>query len=205
MLEPFPHVIIHYLESDALLRDCVAEIPNASDARWRRFRNDRERKLEGGAPMWGPQTCEYFDRLAGFAETLALTFDLGEVPTLEMIGGGYHLIAPGGYLDVHTDFSVSPKTGRYRRINVLTYLNDGWGDDDGGELELWDDDGCVVKIKPEFGTTVAFTTSATSWHGHPNPTKRWRASLAGYFFTEQPPPGFVDQSTRWHPNGGNRA
>ena len=26
-------------------------------------------------------------------------------------------------------------------------------------------------------------TSSMSWHGHPKPCTRWRASLAAYFFT----------------------
>jgi hypothetical protein len=106
--------------------------------------------------------------------------------------------------DVHSDFSVSPSTRRFRRLNVLTFLNKQWADDDGGILELWDHEGPAVKVKPEFGTTVAFVTSATSWHGHPEPTKRYRASIAAYFFTVAPPPDFVQQSTVWHPNGGRK-
>jgi Rps23 Pro-64 3,4-dihydroxylase Tpa1-like proline 4-hydroxylase len=105
---------------------------------------------------------------------------------------------------VHSDFSRSPSTGRYRRVNVLTYLNHDWTDP-GGHLELWADDGPTVSVAPEFGTTVAFITSATSWHGHPKPADRWRASLAAYFFTDDPPPDFREQSTVWHPKRGGRA
>jgi len=189
---------------DELLLACRMEIPDASDHRWRRYGNDNELKLEGPAVMWGPATLEDFTQLALGAPTLSEHFGIDGLQ-METIGGGYHLIPPGGYLGIHTDFSRSPQTQQYRRLNVLTYLNVDWGDDDGGELELWDDTRCIESIKPEFGTTVAFVTSSTSWHGHPKPTKRWRASLAGYFFTADPPPDFREQSTVWHPIGGAHA
>jgi len=187
-----------------LLLACRLEMPAADDPRWRRYGNDNELKLEGPPAMWGPSTVDYFDRLATMAPMLSEHFGIDGL-TMETIGGGFHLIPPGGYLGIHTDFSRSPATGRYRRLNVLTYLNVEWGDDDGGELELWNDTECVQSIKPEFGTTVAFVTSSTSWHGHRNPTRRWRASLAGYFFTETAPSDFREQSTVWHPIGGCHA
>lgn len=201
---PFPHMVIpaDVVDLDTL-RAARNEMPPASDPRWRRYGNDHELKLEGPPPMWGPATSFYFDALADMAELFAAEFDLPELH-METIGGGYHLIPPGGYLDIHTDFSRSPDTGRYRRLNVLAYLNDAWTDNEGGHLELWDDNGPAVKITPEFGTIAAFVTSATSWHGHPTPTTRWRASLAAYFFTDTPPEGYMPQSTVWHPNGGRR-
>jgi hypothetical protein len=189
---------------DELLLACRMEIPSDGDPRWRRYGNDHEMKFEGPAPMWGPATLEYFTQLALWAPTLSEHFGIDGLQ-METIGGGYHLIPPGGYLGIHTDFSRSPATSHYRRLNVLTYLNVEWGEDDGGELELWDDEKCLQSIRPEFGTTVAFITSSTSWHGHPKPTKRWRASLAGYFFTADPPPDFREQSTVWHPIGGRHA
>jgi hypothetical protein len=200
-LDPFPHVILRdWFDSD-LLEDVAAEFPDADSKAWRRYGNDQERKMEGPPIMWGRRTRQYFDILNGRRSELADAFQIPGL-TMETIGGGYHLIPPGGYLDVHSDFSVSPATKRFRRVNVLTYLNKDWDFDDGGMLELWDSTGCAVSVLPEFGTTVAFVTSATSWHGHPVPTKRWRASVAAYFFTVAPPPDFVNQSTVWHPNGG---
>lgn len=187
-----------------LLLACRLEMPDASDPRWRRYGDDHELKLEGPPAMWGLSTIEYFNQLAEWAPVLSDHFSIDNL-VMETIGGGFHLIPPGGYLGIHTDFSRSPQTSRYRRLNVLTYLNVEWGDDDGGDLELWDDEKCVQSIRPEFGTTVAFVTSSTSWHGHPKPTRRWRASLAGYFFTETPPSDFREQSTVWHPIGGRHA
>jgi hypothetical protein len=51
-----------------------------------------------------------------------------------------------------------------------------------------------------MGRTVIFATSATSWHGHPEPTThRWRKSIAAYFFTEEHAPDcdHSQRSTVW--------
>ena len=102
---------------------------------------------------------------------------------------------------MHADFNRSPQTGLYRRLNVLTYLNEDWTDE-GGWLCLFghDAEGRAIHkyIPPEMGLTVIFETSATSWHGHPVAAQRWRKSLAAYFFSPEPPPGYEeDQSTVW--------
>lgn len=195
--DPFPHAVGTMFDP-ALLARVVAEFPTADSLGWKRYNGEHELKLEGPPAMWGDATCEYFTTLGDMAGFLA---ELTGIDGLQMetIGGGYHLIPPGGHLAVHTDFNRSPTSGLFRRLNVLTYLNERWNDDDGGHLELWDDDGLALKIAPEFGTTVIFETSDQSWHGHPVPTRRWRRSLAAYFFSTEEPPGYrADHSTVWH-------
>lgn len=178
------------------LRAVLAEFPAVSVPGWKRYNNGTERKMEGPPGLWGQATRGVFKLIESRIPQLEDTFGIDGLH-METVGGGYHLIEPGGFLAVHSDFSVSPHTRRYRRLNVLTYLNDDW-DDPGGHLELWDNDGQVVDVVPEFGRTVVFETSATSWHGHPKPAQRWRRSIAAYMFTDQPPEGFAgEQSTVW--------
>jgi hypothetical protein len=103
-----------------------------------------------------------------------------------------HQTTAGGYLDVHADFNVHPRTKLLRRLNVLLYLNPGWRDDYGGELELWDRGmtRCVVRIAPLFNRCVVFTTSDESFHGHPHPLATppgvTRKSLALYYYSLAP-------------------
>jgi Rps23 Pro-64 3,4-dihydroxylase Tpa1-like proline 4-hydroxylase len=194
--DPFPHAVGNLFDAE-LLDAVLDEFPSAEHPGWRRYGNDREVKLEGPPALWGEATQRYFDQLAGMADALTELTGIADLQ-METIGGGYHLIPPGGYLDVHTDFNRSPQSNLYRRLNVLTYLNKDWHDD-GGRLELWDDDGLVVEITPEFATTAIFETSDRSWHGHPKPASRWRKSVAAYFFSPEPPPGYrADHSTVWH-------
>jgi len=137
--------------------------------------------------MESPSMCAYMSALCGFDRLY---------PDYERFGGGQHIItAPGGYLGVHADFTHHPKSGMRRALNVLLYLNEDWKPGDGGELELWDSEmkAARVTIAPLFNRAVIFKTSPTSFHGHPEPTRRGvRRSLAVYYYVpsvmQQPKP-----------------
>jgi hypothetical protein len=191
--DPFPHAVIDGWFDADLLTLVADEFPDEADPRWRRFANSLEGKYEGGPTMWGPNTRDYFDVLASRTQDLGAMFGIADL-TMETIGGGYHLIPPGGRLEIHTDFNRSPKTNLYRRLNVLTYLNHEW-DEPGGLLVLRGTAG-DIEVAPEFGRTVMFETSDFSWHGHPVPAQRWRKSVAAYFFSPDPAFGYrADHST----------
>lgn len=197
--DPFPNVIVDGLWPDDLLDAVVAEFPDLT-AGWRRYGNDNEHKLEGGPDLWGPAIHILFATLRS-PDTIARLEDLTGIRGLvmETVGGGYHLIPPGaGRLAVHTDFNRSPHSNLYRRLNCLVYLNRDWRDP-GGRLELWPDgDGDPTVVAPEFNRIVIFETSDRSWHGHPQPADRWRLSVAAYYFSPDPPPGYrEDHSTVW--------
>lgn len=193
---PFPHVVADGLWDDRLLDLIVGEFPDPSTD-WQRFDNDRELKLGGGTDLWGPVTQRMVARLGdvNFCRSLSVLFDIPDL-TMQTVGGGYHLIPPGGKLGVHADFNRSGDL--HRRLNLLIYLNRDWTDDDGGHLELWDADRCVERVLPVFNRTVIFATSSTSFHGHPVPLPgpRWRKSLAVYYFSPEPAPDYDhDHST----------
>jgi hypothetical protein len=82
----------------------------------------------------------------------------------------------------------------------LLYLNDGWCPEWNGQLELWDADmtHCVERVEPIFGRVVIFTTTSTSYHGHPDPIRppegTTRKSLALYYYTNGRPAGEVAAS-----------
>jgi hypothetical protein len=197
--DPFPHLVVDgYWDADQL-REVIAEMPDPDEPGWRRYDNSTERKLEGPPMLWGPATGRLFNSFEAFAPLLGAAFGIPNLH-METVGGGYHLIEPGGYLAIHADFNRSPNTNRYRRLNLLVYLNDDW-QDPGGRLELWDANRCVESIAPEFNRMVVFETSSTSWHGHPTPASRYRRSVAAYYFTDAPPRGYgQDHSTVWHAN-----
>jgi Rps23 Pro-64 3,4-dihydroxylase Tpa1-like proline 4-hydroxylase len=201
-LHPFPHLVADGLFRSEQLVNVVKEFPDRNAPGWKSFSNSTERKLEGSHPrMWGVATVLLLRQMELQAQGLAKAF--GTPPlTMETTGGGYHLIEPGGYLAMHADFSRSPATGRYRWLNMLVYLNHDW-QEEGGQLQLWDDDGPAVTVAPEFNRTVVFRTSGSSWHGHPVPNVRPRRSIAAYFYADEPAPGYIgDHSTRWHPKAG---
>ena len=188
--DPFDHSVVDDMWDGDMLRDCRSEMPQPSDPRWRRFSNTHERKLGGSDDMFGPRTAELMAKLssAELCAELQSKFGIGSPLTMSTYGGGYHLIEPGGFLDVHVDFNRA-ENGLYRRLNLLIYLNDTW---DGGALELSSSpDGEVTVIAPAFNRTVIFATSDVSWHGPPKPTVGyWRRSIAAYYFSKEPPPNY---------------
>jgi len=195
--EPFPHVVIDDWWDSTLLRNVLDEFPAPDNPGWQRFENDQERKLAGPPRLWGSSTLALYNEIEDRGVEIGEAFGIQDLK-METVGGGYHCIEPGGFLQIHADFNRSPKTNRFRRLNLLIYLNDQWNDP-GGHLELWDKDGPIADIAPEFNRTVIFETSDHSWHGHPTPAKRWRRSVAAYFFTEEAPQGYsTEHSTIWH-------
>lgn len=171
----------------ALLDRVVSELPPPTAKGWCRFGGRHEAGKWANETDIGPAGAELVDAMTDVGtEWGAEMFGLGDL-TLSLYGGGYHLIEPGGFLDRHVDFAQHPD-GRWRRANLLIYLNRGWADS-GGNLELSDDDGTVfAEIVPEFGTAVLMESSDRSWHGHPTKSARWRLSFAGYLYSESPGP-----------------
>ena len=192
--EPFPHAVVDGWWDEALLERVASEFPAPDAPGWRRYANGNESKLEGPPTMWGQGVRDLLDEVAASIPDLERAFGIPDL-SMETVGGGYHLIPPGGFLGVHTDFSRSPRTGLYRRLNLLVYLNGTWTDP-GGRLQLWGDE-MAADVAPEWNRTVVFATSSRSWHGHPLPASRWRRSVAAYFYSPVAPEGFVEQSTVW--------
>lgn len=109
----------------------------------------------------------------------------------DSMGSGLHLGENNSFLDIHVDFSMNTKLNVYRRINMLIYLNEGWQEDWGGNLELWDGklSKCHHKISPISNRCVLFETSDESYHGYdlitvPNDDIK-RKSIYAYFYTKE--------------------
>ena len=69
-------------------------------------------------------------------------------------GGGWHLHARGGKLNVHLDYSVHPKLHLERRLNLIVYLAQGWDPAWGGALGLWTHDADRTST-PEIWSTAS--------------------------------------------------
>ena len=124
-------------------------------------------------------------------------------------GGGIHMNCRGALLKIHADFNRHPQWHVDRRLNLLLYLNEGWQTAWGGDLELWSADmqACLKKIAPVAGRCVIFSTSSTSFHGHPEPIDCpedvSRKSIALYYYSN--PPRTSDEpvhSTLWQARPG---
>ena len=198
---PFPHVVIDGVLPPELLERVVAELPGPEDWSGHDDWNvaDRADAVKLSIPNdWdlGPTTRLLLNQFnsAVFVNFLEhLTGIDGLLPDPYYFGGGLHQIEQGGFLKVHADFNVHHRLNLDRRLNALLYLNDGWQDEWGGHLELWDAsmEHAVERIAPVVNRLVVFATTDTSFHGHPDPLTCpagvRRRSLALYYYTNGRP------------------
>ncbi len=191
---PFPHVVIDGLFEDDAVQAVLDEFPAPGATDWARFDNPRERKLgfHHERTAISPKIRAFLEEMNSFEMLLfleKLTGIDGLIPDPYFGGGGLHQIERGGFLGVHVDFNVHPKLHVHRRLNLLLYLNRGWREEYGGHLELWNADAtiCEKRILPLFNRTVTFSTTDTSFHGHPHPLtcpEGWtRKSVSLYYYT----------------------
>jgi hypothetical protein len=195
--QPFPHAVLDGLFPDETLDRVLAAFPSPEQMAWAKFENETEKKLgysyrttldpvlqEFLWKMNSPVALEFLERLTGIE---------GLIPDPYFGGAGPHQIVPGGYLAVHADFNWHPKMKLDRRLNLLVYLNKDWREDYGGHLELWNADvtECGQRILPRFNRTVVFSTTDSSFHGHPRPLScppdRTRKSMSLYYYTNGRP------------------
>jgi hypothetical protein len=192
--DPFPHITIDGLFDEAELDAVVAEFPRPDATRWMAFDSPNEKKLGffHEFSTISPVVRRFLDAMNGFEMLLfleALTGIEGLIPDPYFGGGGLHQIEPGGYLKIHADFNIHPKLHLDRRVNLLVYLNRDWQEEWGGHLELWNADMSSrrQRIAPLFNRTVVFSTTDTSFHGHPHPLACpagvTRKSVSLYYYT----------------------
>jgi hypothetical protein len=194
---PFPHIVMDDFLPEAVLDEVLAEFPRPRDADWFAFDNPNERKLATkDDTAMGDATRHVLAELnsSAFIDFLEhLTGIEALVPDPHLVGGGLHQIERGGHLKVHADFNRHPRLGLERRLNVLIYLNRDWQEEYGGAFELWNRDmsRCEARVLPVFNRCVVFSTTSTSFHGHPEPLTcpegETRKSMALYYYSRDRP------------------
>ena len=197
---PFRHVVIDDFFQEDVALQLASEFPDYNDPNiWSVYNNPIEKKKL--TPHWDlfPKTTyqvfsmmntpEFVEKIRKITGISNLVADYG------MHGGGWHMHARGGLLNMHKDYSIHPKLGMERRCNIIIYMTPDWQQEWGGGLELWshnDETGlpkeCVTKVYNKFNRAVLFDTAQNSWHGLPDeitcPEGVYRKSLAIYYLSE---------------------
>lgn len=216
---PFPHIVIDDFLSAAHVSELNRKFPDPSVKRRMGVKHVPVNIEGGGEAQLGKEWLSreslvdvafrrlYWELNCGtFIGWLqALTGIQGLLADPHLLGGGVHRTKPGGYLKVHADFNKHPNFGLDRRLNLLIYLNENWLPEYGGNLELWPEDlqQCAKSIEPIAGRCVIFSTTSTSFHGHPHPLTcppdRDRRSIALYYYSNGLPEGKVSPAheTLW--------
>ena len=194
---PFPHAVIDDFLPEPIVDALSRAFPEKGQLDWQQFDAAAEKKLATHRVMDLPpvlrhvlmqfnsaEVCRFLETLSGIEHVL---------PDPHFAGGGLHRIEPGGFLKVHVDFNRQPEFELDRRLNLIVYLNEDWDESFGGHLELWNQDmsECAQRVLPIRNRCVVFSTTATSYHGHPDPLTcppgRARRSIAFYYYTNGRP------------------
>ena len=191
---PYPHIALDDVLHPEALEAVCAEFEAIPEDTWTNYLHLNERKFgHTQVAHWGPALQALREELSS-ERFVRFVSEVAGIPGLHaddvMDGGGLHKSLPGGFLNVHADFTAHhSKPGWRRRVNLLLYLNPEWQPGWGGELELWSRDmrACVTRVEPRANRILLFTTDTDSFHGHPEPLRfpagQARRSLALYYFT----------------------
>lgn len=200
---PFGHLVI----DDFLPLDLVELLNESLQSNiiqlrddWKEYNNPLEKKaLMNDYSKFPKEVYSYFLALNSRKVTDLISSISGIdhlIPDVGLHGGGVHIHTRGGKLNVHQDYSLHPRTGLQRRLNIILYLNQTWDIKWGGGLGLYTEkiseeapDELIKTIDCIFNRAVIFDTAPGSWHGLPDPIlcpeNIFRVSLA-YYYTREP-------------------
>ncbi|MGI8884199.1 MAG: 2OG-Fe(II) oxygenase, partial [Pyrinomonadaceae bacterium] len=109
-----------------------------------------------------------------------------------LYAGGISAMAKGHFLQPHLDNSHDYEQKDYRILNLLYYITPDWKAENGGNLELWDNDvNERVEIPSLFDRLVLMSTNDKSWHSV-NEIKAdgVRCCVSNYYFSANSPNGY---------------
>jgi len=201
---PFKHCCIDNFFDDPTFKILLKEFPKLDDPFFYRYDNPIENKLHMQAgknfdnyPIYKQLT----EKLQSdeFIQILRKITGISNLENDEYLHGcGIHYNSKNSKLDLHLDYSIHPKSGKERRINLVIYLNNEWKEEWNGALELWSSDEsgtklgeCLKEIFPNPNTAVIFQTTDASIHGIPKlircPENTGRATFAMYYLSPPRP------------------
>lgn len=199
---PFDHCVVDDFFEIDVARQLEMDFPAYMNKRWMVYDNALEHKKALNSWESFP-TCTYRAFCELYSDhMLSLLSTALEQPVFAdhgLNGGGWHIHGTGGNLNPHLDYSIHPKTGLERVINIIIYLSQDLQAVHGGHFGLWQHDAAARapgslarEIEPKFNRAVLFNTTQNSWHGMSRPLSVpegiYRKSLAIYYM-RQPAPG----------------
>jgi hypothetical protein len=208
--QPYPHLRFTGFLDPYLAAEMARDFPGLQTDAWTRYKHQNENKLGlAKRSLFPPLLGEVVDELNSpdFVQWLSkLTGIPGLVADDSLEGGGLHQSGPGGFLNIHTDFSMHHYHKHWRRrINLILYLNPNWQEQWGGAIELWDRNvrQCVTKVPPLLNEALIFQTDDISYHGFPEPLRcpdgESRKSVALYYYTLETDAHITARSTNYRP------
>ena len=186
----------HFFVDNLLSEEDVAQIYEAfpqDSSIWVQQQSFREQKktfakLDSIDPCIAACTDAFHSDnvLKAIAETTGLT-ELEADP--ELYAGGISMMGLQDFLNPHIDNSHDATRKRYRRLNLLYYITPDWSQNNGGNLELWNEQVTQPKvIASKYNRLVVMETNKYSWHSvQPVSIDENRCCISNYYFSKGSP------------------
>jgi len=190
---PWSHVVIDDFLDESVARRIATAFPHIGKMKARLARLLEARSYDARIQDEDRAIVEVFEALHGERFTRfieSVTGVTGLDPDRDLVGAGLHQGARGSYLRVDADHNTHPLDAtRYRRVNVMVYLNDTWQPEWNGDLELWDREAvaCQARIEPKFNRAAILSVDDTAFHGYGPlrvPEGITRKALAAYYYAD---------------------
>lgn len=186
--------IIDDLLPDDIARRISGAFPPAAEMRL--MKTFRERKhtsksLDKFDPIIADITFAFQDRsvIDRVAELTGIKDVVGDP---HLYAGGISAMSRGHFLNPHIDNSHDGEQKNYRVLNLLYYVTPGWRAENGGNLELWDQNiKAPVEIPSLFNRLVLMATNDKSWHSvNQIKAEGTRRCISNYYFSPHSPNGY---------------
>jgi len=195
---PFDHSSVdNFLEED-LAQEIEKEFLDYNSDKWFVYKNQIEdKKAQNDWNVFPSKTYQLFQYMnsQSFVDLLSEQTGVKLYADSGLHGGGYHMHGTGGNLNPHLDYSIHPKLGLQRKLNIIIYISSELKEEHGGHLGLWNHNeetnqpkDLIKEIEPKYNRAVVFDTTQNSWHGMSRPLTQpegiYRKSLAIYYLCE---------------------
>jgi hypothetical protein len=120
--KPFNYIVLDDFLDVNFAKKLEASFFDYDSAKWHVYSNAIEEKKT--CNIWNEfndHLYKYFSEInsAAFVEKLSEFTGLNLVPDNGLHGGGLHIHSGGGNLNPHLDYSIHPKLGLQRKINII--------------------------------------------------------------------------------------
>lgn len=197
---PFDHCVVENFFDVEIAQALEKEFLEYENPKWFYYKNSIEdKKALNDWNVFPTLTYQIFRELISeqFIQILSKTIGVPLYQDPGLHGGGWHIHSTGGNLNPHLDYSIHPKFGLQRKVNIIIYVSSGMEESHGGHLGFWshnpsrnEPDKLVKEFQPKFNSAVIFDTTQNSWHGMCRPLVQpegiYRKSLAIYYLTDPP-------------------
>ena len=200
--EPFPHLVIDDFLPKDLAEAAAAVFPGPEAGSWlaagARSKVRAHKHTSRSDSVFSPPLHHVLTQLNAHPvlKLLERLTGIGALIADPEIGQCLRHFTPGGFLEIHADYSWLERLKLNRRVNLILYLSPDWQADWGSDLELWAPDMSrrVRRIAPLFNRAVIFATGPDTPHGFLDPvscpSSRTRQSLNLYYYTVEKPAGW---------------